>query len=144
MPSEKRKFGDIGEKIAEKWLNNKGFSILERNYLKKWGEIDIVAKNKGILRFIEVKTVKKDLKSTYSQVDEYRPKTQGVRPTDHLDQYRPEENVHPKKLERLHRTIESYIMENNEEGEWQLDVIAVYIDEPHKLAKVEMIENVVG
>jgi len=33
MPSEKRKFGDIGEKIAEKWLNNKGFYILERNQL---------------------------------------------------------------------------------------------------------------
>jgi len=28
MPSKKRKFGDIGEKIAEKWLKNKGFSVV--------------------------------------------------------------------------------------------------------------------
>jgi putative endonuclease len=128
VPSEKRKFGDIGEKIAEKWLNNKGFSILERNYLKKWGEIDIVAKNKGVLRFIEVKTVKKDLLS-------------GIK----NDEYRPEENVHAKKLERLHRAIQSYLMERGGgEEDWQLDVVAVYIDEPHKLAKVEMMENIVG
>jgi len=125
VPSEKRKFGDIGEKIAGEWLKNKGFSVLEKNYLKKWGEIDIVAKSGGVLRFIEVKTVKKDLLST-SKADEYRP----------------EENVHPQKLKRLHRAIQSYLVEKSEEGEWQLDVVAVYIDEFHKLAKVEMIENV--
>src|SRR5260370_14551882 len=36
--------GDTGEEVACKYLQNKGFSVLERNYLRPWGEIDIVAK----------------------------------------------------------------------------------------------------
>ena len=142
MPSDKRKFGDIGEKIAARWLENRGFNILDKNYLKKWGEIDIVAKSGGVLRFIEVKTVKRDLLF-------YNKKgVIGIRG----EEYRPEENVHPKKLERLHRVIQSYLMEkealkpdaSGATGEWQLDIVAVYLDEPHKLAKVEMMENIVG
>jgi putative endonuclease len=127
VPSEKRKFGDLGERIAGEWLKNKGFSVLDRNYLKKWGEIDIVAQKGGVLRFVEVKTVRKDLSGVGEKKDEYRP----------------EENVHTKKLERLHRTIQSYLIEKNVTGNWQLDVVAVYIDELHKLAKVEMMENIV-
>jgi len=139
MPSEKRKIGDIGEKIAEKWLNDKGFSILDRNYLKKWGEIDIVAKNKGIYRFIEVKTISREIAPTQNGVGG-------------ADEYRPEENVHPAKLKRLHRTIESYLIEKNilqndsgqVEGEWQLDVVTVHLDIERKLAKVNILENIVG
>ena len=134
MPSEKRKLGDIGEKIAVRWLEGRGFKILDRNYLKKWGEIDIVAKNRGVLRFIDVKTATRDLLSNNEKG------VMGVRG----EEYRPEENVHPKKLERLYKTIETYLIEKNIEGEWVLDVVVVYLDEPNKLAKVKIIENIVG
>ena len=56
MPSEKRKIGDLGENLCVKHLVKHGFKILDRNYQKKWGEIDIVAKKSGIIHFIEVKT----------------------------------------------------------------------------------------
>ncbi len=35
----KRKIGDLGETLACKYLEQKGFSVIERNYLKKYGEI---------------------------------------------------------------------------------------------------------
>ena len=55
--SKKQKIGEIGENIACKFLVKQGFSILDRNYTKKWGELDIVARKYDKLYFIEVKSV---------------------------------------------------------------------------------------
>ena len=52
----KRRFGIIGEKIAQGYLINKGYQILYTNFYTKKGEIDIVAKKHEIIIFIEVKT----------------------------------------------------------------------------------------
>ena len=52
----KRRFGIIGEKIAQGYLVNKGYEILETNFYTKRGEIDIIAKNDKCIIFIEVKT----------------------------------------------------------------------------------------
>lgn len=46
----------LGENIACEYLKKLGFRILERNYRKTYGEIDIIALDKDILAFIEVKT----------------------------------------------------------------------------------------
>ncbi|MFC2083484.1 YraN family protein [Bacteroidota bacterium] len=48
--------GGKGEEIACKYLQEKGYRIIERNYRFGHGEIDIIAKDKEILVFIEVKT----------------------------------------------------------------------------------------
>lgn len=52
----KRKFGIIGEKIAQGYLINKGYKILQTNYYTKKGEIDIIAKKDKTIVFVEVKT----------------------------------------------------------------------------------------
>ncbi|PIQ68988.1 MAG: hypothetical protein COV91_01170 [Candidatus Taylorbacteria bacterium CG11_big_fil_rev_8_21_14_0_20_46_11] len=52
-----QKIGSLGEKIAEKFLVKRGYRILHRNYSRPWGELDIVAKKKGTVHFVEVKTV---------------------------------------------------------------------------------------
>ena len=48
MPkTQKQKVGNLGENLACRFLAERGFKIVERNYRKKWGELDIVAeKNK--------------------------------------------------------------------------------------------------
>ena len=125
MPSPKRKIGDIGEEVAVKYLERKGFRILERNYLRKWGEIDIVAEKGNLLSFIEVKSVSRE---------------NGSRGT-----YRPEENVSPTKLKRLHRAIRTYLLDRKvpDSREWRVDVACVYLDFSTRKAKVEMLENVI-
>lgn len=52
----KRRFGIIGEKIAQGFLLNKGYDILETNFHTKRGEIDIIAKKDECIIFVEVKT----------------------------------------------------------------------------------------
>ena len=52
-----RRLGIYGEDLACKYLQAKGYTILERNFrCRRFGEIDIVASKAGVLSFIEVKT----------------------------------------------------------------------------------------
>jgi len=48
--------GDGGEDAAERMLKGRGYRILERNFLIRGGEIDLVAWRRGLLVFVEVKT----------------------------------------------------------------------------------------
>ncbi len=54
--SKTQKIGEIGEDLACDFLSKNGFSILERNFSNKFGEIDIVVKSHGTHYFFEVKT----------------------------------------------------------------------------------------
>lgn len=55
MPDDRKQYGRTGEALAEKHLRRMGYKILERNYRTPQGEIDIVAKHKGVIVFVEVK-----------------------------------------------------------------------------------------
>lgn len=124
--------GDLGESIACKYLIKNGFEIIERNYWQKCGEIDIIAKNKGVIHFVEVKSVSREIitsKVTHETVDFYRP----------------EDNLHSWKIERLCKTIQVYLIEKSvsDETNWQFDVITVYFDEKRLISKVFMLENII-
>ena len=57
MPeSQKRRLGDWGEDSACRYLKDRGWTLIERNFRCRFGEIDIIASKQGILAFIEVKT----------------------------------------------------------------------------------------
>lgn len=56
--SKNKKIGDLGEDIAVIFLEKRGFQVIDRNYRKKTGEIDIVAHKDGFYYVIEVKTLK--------------------------------------------------------------------------------------
>jgi len=127
--TEKRQLGDLGENIATDFLKRKGFEIIERNYLRKWGEIDIIAKKSSSIYFIEVKSVSCVTLDTV---------THGT-----IEKFKPEDNMHPWKLQRLLRTIQTYLFEKNLELDWQLDLITVEIDQQNKKARVKIIENII-
>ncbi len=119
--------GSLGEKVACEFLESKGHRVVTTNYRKKYGEVDIITLRKGIVHFVEVKSV--------SHGTEHGSGGEGS--------FRPEENVHPQKVKRLLRTIESYLLENNIDSEWQFDVVAVYLDEKTKTAKIRFLEDVI-
>jgi putative endonuclease len=132
---QKNKIGAIGEQMAADYLRKKGFEILEENYLKKWGEIDLVARENGknhtTIRFIEVKTVSYETK-------------QGLRAAISHGTWRPEENVHYRKIQRLNRAIESWLAENEYSGEWEIDIIAVRVVTREKYATIKYLPGIIA
>jgi Holliday junction resolvase-like predicted endonuclease len=127
---EKNKIGAYGELIVQRYLEKHDYTILDTNYLKQWGEIDLVAQDTlRIVRFIEVKTVSYETKSALEKAISHAT-------------YRPEENVHPRKLLRLHRAIQSWLEEKRYDGEWQIDVAAVRIVPAERYATAKFIPNV--
>ena len=140
--SKTQKLGELGEDIACKFLKKQGYSIVERNYTKKWGEIDIVAKRGGKLHFIEVKSVSCLVRRSNAEAmgTSVTHETSGIG-----DQYRPEDNMHGLKAKRFARTIESYLLERNlsEEVVWQFDLATVYLNSETKEGTVEILEDVI-
>mgnify|MGYP006269306337 FL=1 len=53
---EKKDLGKKGEEVALRFLKKKGYRVIEQNYVCKMGEMDIIAKEKDTLVFVEVKT----------------------------------------------------------------------------------------
>jgi len=126
--SVKRKFGNKGEDIVCNHLKRTGYSIIDRNYLKKWGELDVVAFKDEIYYFIEVKTVSRDLSV--------------IRETS--NSFRPEENVHINKLARLKRMIQTYIAEKNIENRiWQFSVAILFLDVKNHLARLTHLKDII-
>jgi len=124
--------GQIGEQIASEYLIERGWVILDRNFRRPYGEIDIVARETpDLLVFVEVKSVSWE---TGRRGDPTR--------VTH-ETHRPEDNVHPQKLKRLARTIESYMLTRRYTGNWRFDVMAVYIDQAICKAHVRHIKDIV-
>jgi len=121
--------GILGETLAAEYLKDRGFFLIERNYRKKWGEIDLILKKDTTIHFVEVKTV------SYETVEDLKEAvSHGT--------YRPEENVHFRKLQRLGRAMQSWLLENEEQLDFQLDVLTVRMVPREKYAVVDVIENV--
>ena len=115
MTTEKQNVGKFGEDLAARYLENHGCKILERNYRKKWGEIDIVASEGDELIFVEVK----------SQKERWN--------------WRPEENITRHKKHQLSRIISTYLKENKipEDRDWRIDVVAIELDFENQNAPLE-------
>ena len=60
MLNNRQIFGRKSESLAVKHLKRKGYKILEQNFRTKMGEIDIIAKDKGVIVFVEVKARRSD------------------------------------------------------------------------------------
>jgi putative endonuclease len=60
MLNTKHQFGKDSESIAVRYLKKNGYKILAQNYRNKIGEIDIIAKDKKTLVFVEVKAARTD------------------------------------------------------------------------------------
>ena len=118
---KRRDTGIQGEKLARDYLKKRGYHIIETNYRCPEGEIDIIARHKDSIVFIEVRTKKS------------------------LEFGSPEESITPAKMARL-RAIASHYQQthNNLPPLWRIDVVAVELNQKGKLSRIELIENAVG
>lgn len=149
MYSPKRQKGNIAEEITVSHLKSNGFSIIEQNYLKKWGEIDIIAEKSGIIHFIEVKS--SFLTEMYGMVADslssweisVSREVSTSRETD--DSFNPIWNMTNKKKLRLSRTIRTYLADKYRERvpDFQIDLITVSLDYSQKIAYIGGIENII-
>lgn len=121
----KKHIGSVGERVAADFLVRKGFSIVEMNYRKPWGEIDIIALKGGVYRFVEVKAVSRETLPDVSR---------------EIEGYRPEEQVHESKLRKIARTAEMYMSEKD--ADFQIDVVGVFLDFKGRIARCRLYENV--
>ena len=129
--SKNQKIGETGENLAEMFLVKHGYTVLERNYTVLYGEIDIICIKDGTLHFIEVKSVSRE-----NIHDNVSHETNGIQP---------EENMHYKKIQKLHKTIEIYLEKNSvsHETPWKLDLVCVYLNHKIKKGKVKLIKNII-
>jgi putative endonuclease len=119
--------GAIGESVAAEFLRRKGYKVIERNYRKPWGEIDIIAEKGNIVRFIEVKSVSRE---SIGDI------------TKESDDHRPEEMVHQYKLQKIARTAEMYMNHKNDTRDFQIDVVGVFLNMQSRSAKCRLFEQV--
>jgi putative endonuclease len=118
--------GRLGEELAVRYLKEKKFRIIERNYRKKWGELDIVAQKDDVLHFIEVK----------SAACEVFPEMEGV------DAHRPEDHMHHHKLARMKRAIETYVLERRVTGVYTADLLVVYVNKEKRVGRVNALWDI--
>lgn len=117
---KRQEIGKLGEELARDLLKKKGYRILETNYRCPHGEIDIVARQKDSLVFVEVRT-KANLKF-------------GT----------PAESITPTKRNHMRAAAYHYQQTHDKLPEfWRIDVVAVELDEKGKLSRMEVIENAV-
>lgn len=115
--------GKKGEDMAVEFLKHKSWKILERNYRKQYGEIDIIAidksKGKPVLVFVEVKT---------------RTSNQFGTPLEAITRW---------KLQPMLKTIDLYIaLHKNLPKAQRMDAVAITFDEHSKTEKIEHVENI--
>lgn len=117
--SQRQRLGKIGEDLACRYLQKHGFQILERNFKKRYGELDIVALDQGTLVFVEVKT--------------RIGRTFGL----------PEEAITPWKLREVIKTSQFYKMLHPELPEsLRIDVIGIELDHDESLKYFNHLKNV--
>jgi len=92
-------FGKSSEDLACEFLLKNGCEILARNFSSKFGEIDVIAKKDGVLRFVEIKA------------------TQG--------EYEAEYRLTPAKFIKILKTIDFYLLQNGANADFQVDLITI-------------------
>ena len=107
MPTSRTVLGDWGEDAVGRFLENRGYQILDRKYRCRWGEIDLVARDGKDLVFVEVRTRRSKLYGT------------------------PQESITEAKVGRMVATCEDYLekrVEESSRGEttWRIDLVSVY------------------
>ncbi|MBW7933650.1 MAG: YraN family protein [Gemmatimonadaceae bacterium] len=105
MTNATNQFGELGERIAARWLERHGYAVLARRWRSGHRDIDLIAERAGIVAFVEVKT------------------RAGLEFGD------PVEAVHAQKQRSLVRSAREWIAKSDRPsaGDYRFDVIGVLL-----------------
>lgn len=113
MRTSPKIYGDKSETEATRFLEERGFVIIERNFFaKKLGEIDIIAKQDNVLHFIEVKSAKADFDPVY--------------------------NFTPSKLKKVINSVQYYLKTKSLDLPFCIDALIIRKDKIEFLENVTM------
>lgn len=113
--------GKAGEAAAAAYLRRRGYNIERTNYRVREGEIDIIARHRDALVFVEVKTRRN---SSFGAA---------------------EESISAAKRQRLIAAAQSYLAETGaEQSDWRIDLLTVRLDRSGRPLRTELIENAIG
>ena len=118
MKTENLLIGYRGEEIAKRYLQNKGYRIIEQNHKNKYAEIDLIAYDKEILVFIEVRTKIGEETGT------------------------PEETFKPKKIKKLIRNALAYSTFRNYTGSYRIDAVCIVLDIRGNIKRINHYQNI--
>ncbi len=118
---KRRDTGNLGEKLAAEFIRKQGYVILKTNYRCPEVEVDIVARQKDCLVFVEVRAKRgREFDS-------------------------PEESITPVKMEKFRRVSAHYRQTHEDTPDsWRIDFVAVELDRQNRPLRIELIENAVG
>ncbi len=120
MTDPRRALGKLGETLAARELERRGYRIVERNWRCSIGEIDIVAEKDGQLVIVEVRTRRGDERGT------------------------PQESITPAKQVKLIELAQTYLQEHDlDNRDWRIDVVAVELSPRGQLLRIDVIENAI-
>jgi len=110
--------GRLGEKLASEYLKRKGYRILEQNYRTRYAEIDLVARKKDVLVFVEVRTKIGEQFGT------------------------PEETLNWKKLQKIKRNAFSYASRVKWNKLYRIDAVCIVLEKDYTIQRVHHYENI--
>jgi len=118
MTRKRLALGKLGEKVSVEYLKKQGYQIVERNYRCRMGELDVIARDKDTLVFVEVRS-----RST---------KRFGL----------PQESVGPAKQRKIRLLAEYYLQSLRQPlQKVRFDVMALYFGPNGKLLNINHIKN---
>lgn len=121
MKLSKKIEGKMGEDVAAKLLQKKGYKIIERNFSKRYGEIDIVALDGETLVFVEVKT---------------RKSSQFGSPLEAITSW---------KLRSVVKTAQYYKMTHSKPQEqMRIDAVGIKLNDFDEIEEIEHVKNITG
>ena len=122
---DRKTLGKVGEELVYKYLKRSGYTVEEKNYKTRVGEVDIFASKSGKLYAIEVKT---------SQVDDntFDKNEEGLSML----------NVDQKKMRKIYLITTEYIKTKNEFEEYGIYVASVKINQKEDKARINLIKEI--
>lgn len=112
--------GYLGEAIAKRYLQKRGYRVVKQNYKTKYAEIDLIARDKKTLVFVEVRTKAGERFGS------------------------PEDSLNAKKINKLIKNAAAYMAQEVYLKNYRIDAVCIVLNEKEKIKRITHYRNITG